>query len=281
MSLSTPRVSVIMATRNRLQLLQAALPGIQCQTLQDWELVISDDGSTDGTEAAVREMQQQENRIVYVRSERNRGIPQTYNQGFQNSRGEYIAMHDDDDLWRDRDKLKKQVAFLDENNDYVVCGSGMIVIDESGSERYRFLKVETDAEIRRTMLFFNPMANSTTLFRRCGGDKVGWYNEAFPHASDWDFWLKLGLVGKLYNFPEYFAFYTAHERNTSFVRARDNLFWALRVVRRYREDYPAYHAALCFHYIQCAYGLLPRAIQRRIHGPLRKLKQKAHLLKHG
>jgi len=220
------------------------------------------------------EWQKKDTRIRYVRSE-HRGIPQTYNQGLKLGTGHYFAMADDDDPWADVHKLEKQVAFLDAHSDIVACGSGMIVVDGAGKELYRFLKPETDAIIRDKLLFANPMANATTLFRRDATEKIGWYDETLPHASDWDFWLRMGKVGMLCNAQEYYSYYTFNEKNTSYLHERENLNMAFRVVKKYRNDYPHYRLAVLFHYLQKAYALLPRPIRRVSHGFLRRIKQLA------
>ncbi len=269
-----PKVSIIMATYNRAKLLERSIEAIQKQIYQDWELIVSDDGSTDNTPDIMGQWQKKEKRIVYIRGP-HRGIPQTYNQGLKKGTGEYFAMADDDDPWVDREKLQKQIAFLDTHPDYVACGSGMIVVNGEGVELYRFLKPETDDMLRNKMLFGNPMANATTVFRRSACIAAGWYNENDAYASDWDFWFRMAKFGKLYNFPEYFSYYTLNGKNISFLYARENLFSALKIMKRYRKDYPHFYIALCFHYLQCGYTLLPNSIQKATHGFLRRAKQKA------
>ena len=172
--MKTPRVSIIMATYNRASLLERSIEAIRSQTFQDWELIVSDDGSTDNTPEIMEEWEKKEKRIVYVRGG-HRGIPQTYNQGLKKGAGEYFAMADDDDPWADSEKLEKQIAFLDKHSDHVGCGSGMIVVNGDGVELYRFLKPETDELIRDKMLFANPMANATTMFRRSACAEVEWW----------------------------------------------------------------------------------------------------------
>ena len=177
------------------------------------------------------EWQRKEPRIVYTRSDANHGISRNYNRGLRLTRGEYIAMIDDDDPWTGKDKLKKQIEFLDSHREYVGCGGGVIVIDGAGKELYRYLKPKTDEEIRKYMLFSNPMANSTTMFRRAMGENVGWYDETIRYSGDRDFWMKMGLRGKLYNFPEYFSFYTMNGQNTSIAKMRPHLKTSLMVMQ--------------------------------------------------
>lgn len=272
--MSPPKVSVLMATYNRAHFLDHAIEALRTQSFEDWELVIPDDGSTDRTHEVARVWSSRDSRIVYLRHDDNVGISANYNRGLAKARGEYIAMLDDDDEWCHTDKLARQVEFLDRHSDYVGCGGGLIVIDPEGRERYRFLKPEKDDQIRRAMLLSNPMANSTTLFRREVGERVGWYDDSIRYSGDRDFWMKMGLAGKLCNFPEYLSWYTMGEHNTSITNMRPHLKISLMLTRRYRKEYPGYPKALAFNCLQYGYSLLPRRIHGRIHTTAAQLKRR-------
>lgn len=269
-----PKVSILMATYNRAELIDAAVESILKQSFKNWELIIADDGSVDNTPQIVKEWENKDARIVYTRSEVNQGISKNYNRGLRMAKGEYVAMLDDDDPWCDGEKLQKQVEFLDKNPDHVGCGAGMIVVDDGGKEIYRYLKPETDEAIRKKMLFGNPMANSTTMFRRAAGEKAGWYDETTRYSGDRDFWLKLGLTGKLRNLPEYFCYYRMANDNTSIKRIRPHLKASLIIMKRYRKNYPGYFPALVFNYLQYFYAFAPEAIRVKIHPALARLKRK-------
>ena len=271
--MQSPQVSILMATYNRAGFIGPAIESVRKQTFQDWELIIADDGSTDDTEKVVKEWQKKEARIVYTQSETNQGISKNYNRGLLLAKGEYVAMIDDDDPWSDNGKLEKQIKFLDSHPDYVGCGGGVIVVDTKSEELYRYLKPETDEEIRKYILFSNPMANSTTLFRRAAGEKVGWYDETTRYSGDRDFWLKMGLVGKLYNFPEYFSYYTMSDSNTSVQKIRPHLKASLMVMKRYKGKYPGYFLALMLNTVQYYYAFLPSSLRRMLHTTLARLKR--------
>ncbi|MBI4087749.1 MAG: glycosyltransferase family 2 protein [Candidatus Liptonbacteria bacterium] len=271
--MTNPQVSILLATWNRAKKLGPAIESVRMQSFGDWELIIADDGSTDETPIVVREWQKREPRIVYVRSETNDGISKNYNKGLNVAKGEYVAMIDDDDAWIGKDKLKRQIDFLEKNPEYVGCGGGVVVVNEAGKELYRYLKPETDKEIRERMLFGNPIANSTTVFRRAVGEQVGRYDETTRYSGDRDFWLKMGLVGKLYNFPEYFSYYTMSNVNTSIAKIKPHLKASLVVMKRYRKSYPHYLPALALNELQYCYAFLPGWIKKAIHFPLARLKR--------
>lgn len=270
---ATPRVSIVMGTYNRAHLLDRAIEALLRQSFTDWELIVTDDGSRDETPAKVRSWLEREPRIVYIRNEVNQGISRNYNVAFARARGEYVAMLDDDDAWCRDDKLARQVEFLDTHPDHVGCGGGLIVVDPEGREKYRFLKPETDAQIRRAMLFSNPMANSTTLFRRAAGERAGWYDASMRYSGDRDFWMKLALIGRLYNFPEHQSFYTMGTHNTSIAHIKPHLKASLMLTMRYRRDFPYYWPALAVNYAQYGYAFLPEGVRNRVHTWLARIKR--------
>src|ERR1700688_1532416 len=137
-----PRVSILLPTYNRAALLRRAVQSVFRQSFPDWELIVLDDGSTDGTEAMLKEFMGRDHRITTIRNPKNEnaGIAKFLDKGLAAAKGEYIARLDDDDYWIDDDKLKKQVAFLDSHPDYVVVGTGVRVINKEGKELSRYFK---------------------------------------------------------------------------------------------------------------------------------------------
>jgi len=270
---ASPKVSIVMGTFNRAHMIGRAIEALRRQTLEDWELIIADDASADNTPAVVADWAAREPRIVSFRNEVNQGISRNYNAALQRARGEFIAMLDDDDVWCVDDKLERQVAFLESHPDYVGCGGGLIVVNTGGEELYRYLKPATDEKIRRTMLFSNPMANSTTLFRRKSGEEVGWYDASMRYSGDRDFWMKMALVGKLCNFPEYLGFYTTGSHNTSIAHMKPHLRASLMLTTRYRKQYPSYPLALAMNYAQYCYACLPKGIRQSTHTGVIRLKR--------
>lgn len=269
----SPKVSVLIVTWNRAQLIGRAIKSVIEQTFRDWEIIVVDDGSTDATEHVVKEWAKKETRIRYFRREHVGRIAVVSNFGLKQARGEYIAILDDDDSWADPGKLKRQVDFLDKNSEYVGCGGGFIVIDKDGREGGRFLKPERDENIKKRALIANPMVNSTSLFRRKTAEKIGFYDETLPEFADWDFWLKLGLAGKLRNFQEYFVYYLMWGRGSSFSKQKGTAYSALKIVRRYREKYPRFYSALILAYVYNLYARLPDSIRRFTNPLLSRLKK--------
>jgi glycosyltransferase involved in cell wall biosynthesis len=271
-----PQVSIVMPTYNRVGFLRRAIESIFTQTFQDWELIVVDDASTDETPSVLAAFAAKDKRVVVLRNETNYypDISKTLNKGLAAARGKYIARLDDDDYWLDPDKLKKQHAFLESHPDYVVVGSGMIVVDGEGKELYRYLKRETDKQIRKTALFANPFSHTTVMFRADVARRVHGYG-TWRYAEDWDLWLKLGNEGKLYNFPEYSAAYTMAGQNKSFVHQRAQSRMTLEFIKAHKREYPGYWRARAVNTAQYLFSFLPLFVRRSLHTALSSLKRRS------
>jgi glycosyltransferase involved in cell wall biosynthesis len=265
-----PTVSVITAAWTRAHYIGIGIQSVIDQTFQDWELIIVDDGSPDNTAEVVAEWQKKDKRIKYLRLPHIGRISMVSNAGLREAQGEFVAILDDDDYWIDKRKLEKQVAFLREHPDYIACGGWFATIDGEGKETARLKKPETDEAIRRVMLFANGIANSTSMFRR---EKAGLYDETLKQFADWDFYLRLGTIGKLYNFPEYFLAYRMWGGGSSFVNQRQNAEAGIKIIKRYKNDYPGYAKAAVIARTYALYARLPVGIRRGTNAFLSHLKK--------
>jgi len=241
-----PTVSIVLVTYNGSQHIRKAIESVLAQTFSNYELIILDDGPGDDTTRVVKEFDQEE-RIIYVRNEPPLGLFQSANYGLRKARGEYIARIDDDDVWLDDEKLKRQVEFLDTHPDYVLLGMGIVSLDEGGEVLARTLLPEGDDEIRDKMLAQNCFAHSSVMFRKSVAMECGGYREARrPYSEDYDLWLKLGTKGKLANLPIYGFGYTRRNRGVAFA-FRERFLVAIKdlyLCGRYRDQYPYYRPAV-------------------------------------
>jgi len=269
----SPRVSVLMLTFNRSQFIGNAIESILAQEFQDWELLVVHDGPNREIPLIMAEWQERDPRIHYFHRPIPGNIAEASNFGLSQARGEYIAVLDDDDDWADPRKLSKQTEFLDSHRDYCCCGGGVIVVDPSGKEQMRYLKPEHDEQIKRRALMANPLAHSTTLYRRAAALKTGGYDETLAGFQDWDLWLKLGKLGKLYNFPEYFLHYRVWQGSGSFHQSKGNTESSLRITRRYRHDYAGFAFAYPMALLYYAYAHMPASVHRFSYSSLSQWKK--------
>jgi glycosyltransferase involved in cell wall biosynthesis len=269
----TPTVSILLPAYNRAKMLRRAIESIFRQSYQDWELIVIDDASKDETPEVLKEYAQKDPRVTFIRNEKDLFTTACLNEGLAVAHGEFIARLDDDDYWLDEDKLKKQVEFLGTHPDYVVVGSGMVVVNVEDKELFRYLKKETDEEIRKSALFANPFSHTTVMFRTAAARAVGGYgNERY--AEDWGLWLELGKRGKFYNFPEYFTAYTRHNKNGSFVYQRQQSKRVLELITAARRDYPGFWKAYLLNGTQYLYSYLPSSMRKAMHSWLISIKRR-------
>jgi teichuronic acid biosynthesis glycosyltransferase TuaG len=107
-SVKNPAVSVIMPAYNCEKYIEAAIRSVMVQTFRDWELIVLDDGSHDSTREIIERLAKEDCRIRPMPNEKNMGVARTRNRGIDNSRGDYVALLDSDDIWHS-DKLGMQI----------------------------------------------------------------------------------------------------------------------------------------------------------------------------
>src|SRR3989344_5200202 len=185
--MKTPLVSIIMPAYNGAEWIKSAILSVLPQSFADFEFIIINDDSSDNTEEIVTAFTKYDKRIKYIKNEHNLGVQKTRDIALSISLGEYIAEIDQDDEWLDKDKLKKQIEFLENNKDYVLIGTGVIVVDEKGKEIFRHINPELDKNIRREILKKNCFFHSSVVFRKNIALECGGYSESedIKHIEDY------------------------------------------------------------------------------------------------
>jgi len=196
----TPKVSVLMSVKNGERWLREALNSILLlQTFTDFECLVVDDGSTDGTARVLKEYANHP-AIRYLIRE-GRGLAVSLNELARASSGEYLARQDADDISR-ADRFAKQVAFLDAHPDIGLLGTWALQIDAAGrplgEERWN----TGDQELREYLPRVNPFVHTSVMMRRSVFEQVGGYDESFRVAQDYDLWLKMSRVTQMAILPE-------------------------------------------------------------------------------
>lgn len=237
--MNNPLVTIILPAYNGAKWIEKAIKSALNQSFSDFEFIIINDCSIDNTEEIVFKFKQQDNRIKYIKNEHNMGIQRTRNIALSFANGEYIAEIDQDDEWIDKDKLMKQVKFLNDNKDYVLVGTGTIVVDESGVEIARYLMPETDLDIRNKILRANCFIHSSVLYRLKSVKEIGGYTIE-KMSEDHDLWLRLGRVGKFMNLQEYSIKYLfsagGYNSQDKILRLKQNLLF----IKEHKDIYSNY-----------------------------------------
>lgn len=260
--MNRPSVSIVIPTYNGEKFLEYALNSALNQTYANVEVVVINDGSKDGTEGIILKYKEKDARIVYVKNKNNLGFVKSLNRGIKEARGRYIARLDDDDIWADLQKIAKQVEFLEKHPGYALVGGGLIKINSNRKEMVRYVFPEKDDDIRKAILVDNLFAHSAVMFRKDAFLKVGGYDEQFGFFADRELWLKLGTVGKFYNFPEYFIYYLDKEDNASHYNSRNDqirrkLKMNIKLRQNYRHNYPGFYKSLILCIASYIYSYMP------------------------
>jgi glycosyltransferase involved in cell wall biosynthesis len=199
------RVSVLISVYNGEKFLDKAILSVLDQTEKDLELVIVNDGSTDGTDAVVRTYP--DPRIRYLSLPHAGRVP-ALNAGLKACQGDYIAILDADDLF-EPEKLGIQLKFMEENS-LALCGSWATVIDEDGKETGKMTYPPIgEKNIRRYCLSHNPFIHSTVMMRKDVLINAGGY-KTYNRAEDYELWTRIIFKSRVDNLPQTLIKYRLH-----------------------------------------------------------------------
>jgi glycosyltransferase involved in cell wall biosynthesis len=198
-----PPVSVIIPAYDRAASIRQAIESVLRQTWTDFELIVVDDGSSDGTLAAAAEVR--DPRLRLVESPRNAGAAAARNRGAGEARGTWLAFQDSDDEWLP-EKLGKQMARLAEPAGYVAAYCGLLTLgglDPAAEARLglRYVPdpavVPAEGDLREPLLRGNLVSTQTLVVRRDVFLGLGGFDAGLPALEDWDFALRLAARGPI------------------------------------------------------------------------------------
>lgn len=184
--MTAPKISVIMPAYNAERFVEAAIRSVMDQTVADWELLVLDDGSSDGTCAIIESLAAQDGRIRVLPNEKNMGVARTRNRGLDLARGRYIALLDSDDVWHP-DKLENQLA-LAKNTGAGLLYSAYTIVDSCGNPSKGVYPVPQAVDFRG-LLKENVIGCSTVML---DADQIAGYRfrTDFYH-EDYVLWLQI------------------------------------------------------------------------------------------
>lgn len=205
----TPKVTVLMTVYNGEKFLAEAIDGILNQTFRDFEFLIINDGSTDGSREIIKSYE--DPRINLVDNETNIGLTASLNRGLSLAGGEYIARQDADDISLPG-RLEKQISILERNLEIALLGSWYLEIDESGNPLREYKLPCEPLQISWDSIFY--CSFSTVVFRReLVLNNVGSYDESFRYAQDWELYSKIARTHTAVNIGECLVKYRLHSRS--------------------------------------------------------------------
>lgn len=264
------KVSIILPTYNGEKTIERAIRSVITQSFEDWELLIIDDGSVDYTKTVLIPFIKTERRIIYVKNDTNLGIQKSLNIGLGMAKGEYVARIDDDDEWVDKDKLLRQVKFLNSNQDHILVGSWAFASDKNTKKDMIYKMPESDKQIREKILFKNCFIHSAVLFRKEPVLNLGGYdeNEYTKTIEDYHLWLLLGLKGKMMNIPVPMVRIQINSNIISGKHKQDQMRKNILLSKIYKELYPNYKKSLSWRksmvFLYGFFDAMPNCLKRLI-----------------
>lgn len=221
-----PRVSVVIAAYNAERYLAATLRSVLAQTFEDFEIVVVDDASSDGTVAVAESTGDARVRVIHC--EQNGGPAAARNRGIAEACGEYVATLDSDDLSYP-DRLLEQVAFLDTHPATVLVACEFEFVSPEGHISPAPTRVpHTNAELRFALLLGNPVTLSSELFRRQAALDTGGFPDGHT-AEDYEFLLRIADLGEIALIGRVLGAYRRHDGGLSSTRASELRENALRI----------------------------------------------------
>jgi glycosyltransferase involved in cell wall biosynthesis len=210
-----PAVSVVMAARNAESYIAEAIDSILNQTIDDFELLVVDDKSTDSTAAIVRSYK--DPRVALFEGA-GRGQGAALNIAIRSSSGPYVANLDSDDLAAP-ERLEKQARFLEAKPEFGLVGSAATVIDDTGEVLFvRDAVLENDT-IQQLLLKKNCFVHSSIMVRRSVIDSVGGYRQFVGPSLDYDLVLRIAEVAKVANLSDRLCVYRENPTGLSYSEA--------------------------------------------------------------
>ncbi|ARV57620.1 glycosyl transferase [Nostocales cyanobacterium HT-58-2] len=214
----SPKVSVIVPAYNVCSYIKDALVSLECQSFQNFEVIIVDDGSYDRTAEVVQPYVESDSRFKLLQKQ-NAGLSSARNYGIRHACGEYIALLDGDDVYHP-DKLANHVAQLDIAPEVGVSYSASRAIRDDGSPTLVYLSGKPiNSDPLLALLCKNFVGHgSNAVFRRCLYDEVGEFDEELRSCEDLDFWLRVAGTRRwqFYREPRVLCYYRVRPSGLSF-----------------------------------------------------------------
>ena len=237
-------ISVIIPTFNAEETISQTLDSVLKQTYPNIEIIVVDDGSTDGTPRIAKEYAERDKRCKYIYKQ-NSGVSSALNLGIENSNGEFIAAIGSDDIWADN-KLELQLECIKKYPDSIVLTE--VQRFTVADSQVNYLNITTPPEYKTKKEYVNTLLNlssfqmaliSTALLRKSYLEKVGVFDLKLQTAEDWDLWLRLACFYEFRNIQKPLYFYRKHKKSltiryNAFDTLKNQLYIMDKVALSYR-----------------------------------------------
>lgn len=214
-----PLISVLIPAYNAEKFIRQSIDSILNQTYKNIEVIIIDDASTDGTWKIIQEYSNKDKRIKAYRNRYNIYIAANRNKLLKLAKGKYIAWQDADDISMPN-RLEHQYRYLEKHLEVGILGGYLKIFNVSnqniGIRKYS----ENDAELRKKIFRYSPIAQPTAMIRKSVIDEIGYYNLKYPPAEDIDMSFRIGRKYKFANLQEITLKYREDNNSATFKRLK-------------------------------------------------------------
>lgn len=228
-----PVVSVVMAVYNGKPYLEKSVRSILEQTFKDFEFIIINDGSEDGSGEVLEEWAAIDDRVQLVHQE-NMGLIASLNRGLDLARGRYIARMDADDVSHPK-RFELQVDFLDVNSGAGVAGTQVEVISEEGEHIDHWTPPRASSLIAWRLLFNAPYVHPSVMARRELLEELNGYSKSARHSEDYELWTRAIQVSCLTSVPHTLLKFRVSENSVTGSKRREQMETNCRVAERYHR----------------------------------------------
>lgn len=263
--ITTPAVSIVIPAYNRADTIRMAVESVLRQTFTDFELLIVDDGSTDGTMAALADLP--DPRLRLLANPRNMGAGAARNLGIREARAPWVAFHDSDDEWLPR-KLEKQMKRLSTvDKATVACFCGMVLMMganwqagdlalQRGKRAYMLYipassQEGLEGDIRPSLLRSSPVSTQMLVARRDTLQQIGGFDESLPALIDWDCTIRLAERGHFAFVDEPLVLQFLSDNSISHSRAK-RVAARIRILEKHHTFFAGHRKILAAHHVSIA-----------------------------
>ena len=223
-------ISIIMPVYNTVSFLPAALQSIKSQTYRNWELIVIDDHSTDGSWEVIQRFAKKDARIKAIRNRSNRGVSYTANKAIKLAQSNFIARMDSDDIAA-KNRLAVQLDFLIKHPEVIAVGGQCDVINEHGQVIGHKRFPTQPSHVSKMLFSFASIQQPTMMVNTTVLPKsFHWYEDGMATAEEHELLFRLLQHGQLANLPDKLLSYRMHSKNISSRHPKKD-FWQIAKAR--------------------------------------------------
>lgn len=225
-----PKISIVLPVYNGENYLEKAIISIIQQSFKDWELIIVNDCSKDGSEKIIEKYVRIDKRIRCITNDINQKLPASLNIGFENANGDYYTWTSHDNVYLEN-ALLKMIEFLEENNRYSLVYCDYSIIDEK----------DVVKEINRLgnpeYLSIINVVGACFLYTREAAKRAGNYDTSMFLAEDYDYWIRLSQQGQVAHITDLLYLYRDHGESLTNTRKEQVLDMNRKIFIKYFSYY--------------------------------------------